>query len=59
MDLEVQISLTTVHFLPGFIARGKIFKGRNICFGALALKAIQGMLAQPFPVNIKARDRLL
>lgn len=59
MDLESDISPTTVWSLLGFTSRDRVFKSRSIRLGALAVNAIEGALFEPFPVDIRARDRLL
>lgn len=40
VDLEIDISPTTVQTLLGFIARDKVFKGKSIHLGTLVVKAI-------------------
>lgn len=55
VDLKVHISPTVVRSLLGFTARDRVFKGRSIRSRAL----IQGVLAQLFHIDVRARDHLL
>lgn len=59
VDLKADISPTTVQSLLGFTSQDRVFKDRRICLGALVVDVIQGALSEPFPVDIRACDRLL
>lgn len=45
--------------LLGFAARDNDCKGHNIRSRALATEAVQGILSEPFPEDVRVRDRLL
>lgn len=55
----MDISPAAVRSLLGFSPRDRVFKARNICSGALAFDAIEGILYEPFLDDLVERDRLL